>query len=278
MNIEFSVDWINYTALHLGTRVLTEIAYPMNTPEWINAIPARGYTSGLQNRNGVRLSWHTKRNDMGAHVQYSGQTLNKYYEQGITARTIALRHEVEGDRCSRIDLAIDCHNSALNIGKLASDVKSGNGEFSSKVYSHIVSQDGGETLYLGSRTSELFLRIYNKSAEQAISGDWVRIELECKGSRAHDIGHRLAYESEQGMVTLTRGLIKHQAAFDDTIWAQIVGELAISIAKAHVREPDRKGWLLGLVAPAMGKYLAETGDDAIIEQFLAIVDAFSRVT
>jgi len=276
VNIEFSVDWINYTALNLGTRVLTDIAYPMQTPEWTNALPARGYTSGLQNRNGVRLSWHTKRDDMGAHVQYSGQTLNKYLETGITARTIALRHEIEGDRCSRIDLAIDCHDTALNIGKLASDVKLNIGQFSTKVFSHIISQDKGETLYLGSRTSELFLRIYNKSAEQQISGDWVRVELECKGSRAHDIGHRLAYESEQGMVTLTRGLIKHQAAFDDKIWQQIVGELAISIAKAHVREPDRKGWLLGLVAPAMGKYIAETGDEAIIEQFLAIVDSFVR--
>lgn len=278
MNIEFSVDWLNYTALAFRTRVLTDIAYPMDTPEWINAIPAKGYTSGLQNRNGVRLSWHTKRDDMGAHVQYSGQCLAKYHESGITARTIALRHQIEGDRCSRIDLALDCHNSGLNIGKLASDVKAQIGQFSSKVFSHIQSQDQGETLYLGSRTSELFLRIYNKSAEQAVSGDWVRVELECKGSRAHDIGHRLAYESEQGMVTLTRGLIRNQAAFDDTIWAQIVGDLAVSIAKAHVREPDRKGWLLGLVAPAMGKYLAETGDEAIIEQFLAIVDAFSKVT
>lgn len=277
VNIYFSTDWINYTALKLGTRVLTDVPYPTSVKQWSPALPAKGYRASLVNELGTKISWHDKRDDMGVHVQYTGQTLNKHAEQGITAQMIAQHHEVSGDRCSRVDLALDCQSTGLNIGALANMVKYGAGKFSTKVYSHITSQDSGETLYLGSRTSEQYIRIYNKAAEQQTSGDWVRIELELKGSRAHEVGKRLAFGTDTQMITLTRGMIVNMAQFPDETWKAIVGELAVSIAKAHTNEPDRKGWLLGLVAPAMGKYISESGDDAIIEQFLAIVDAFVRL-
>lgn len=278
MNIYYSIDWINYTALNMGARITTEVAYPTSDREWQPAIPAKGYRAALTNKQGCRLSWHDKRADMGVHCQYSGSAINKYLEHGITAQMIAQHHEVNGDRCSRIDLALDCQNSGLSITKLASMVRRGKAELKTKTFSHITSQDAGETLYLGSRTSEQFLRIYNKAAEQQTSGDWVRIELECKGSRAHEIGPKLAYGDNSTMINLTRGMVVNIAQFPDDTWKAIVGDLAVAIAKAHTNEPDRKGWLLGLVAPAMGKYITETGDDGIIEQFLAIVDAFTRYT
>jgi len=42
----------------------------------------------------------------------------------------------------------------------------------------------GETLYIGSRKSDRFWRIYNKALEQGVAGPLFRIELELKGDRA----------------------------------------------------------------------------------------------
>lgn len=276
MTLTFSIDWLNYTALELGTRVLTAIPYPISGVEWSPAIPSKGYNTALENKQGCKVSWHTKRDDMGAHVQYSGKCLNKCAEIGVTASMVAMHHNLSHDRCTRIDLALDARDERLKIGSLASAVKHNQDKLRVKTYSHIVSQDGGETLYLGSRQSEQYLRIYNKAAEQQIDGDWVRIELELKGSRAHQVGSMLGRVNEAEMATTARGMVKHLADFQDANWQRIVGELAVSIAKAQVNEPDTKGWLLGSVAPSMGRYIRETDDKTIIEDFLSIVDAFIR--
>jgi DNA relaxase NicK len=276
MTLTFSVDWINYTALELGTRVLTSVPYPVQGQEWEATVPSKGYNMALANKQGCKLSWHNRRDDMGVHVQYSGQSLNKYATIGATHNLIANHHHAAHDRCTRVDLALDVREEHMNIGKLASMVKIGTTDVKTKSFSHILSQDGGETLYLGSRQSEQYLRIYNKAAQQETTGDWVRVELELKGSRAHEVGVMLAMKGESDMMQTARGLIRNIANFNDDVWQRVVGDMSISIAKAQVNEPDTKGWLLGSVAPAMGKYIRETDDHAIVEQFLAIVDAFVR--
>lgn len=43
----------------------------------------------------------------------------------------------------------------------------------------------GWTLYLGSRDGEAMVRIYDKAAQQAVTGPWVRFEFETKGELAH---------------------------------------------------------------------------------------------
>lgn len=276
MTLSFSVDWINYTALELGTRVLSVVPYPGKDQTWEPSTPSKGYNNALQNKQGVKISWHNKRDDMGVHVQYSGQTLNKYSAEGASARMIAIHHNLSHDRCTRIDLALDARDERLQISSLAAIVKHSTENLKIKSFSHIISQDGGETLYLGSRQSEQYIRVYNKAAEQNIEGDWIRIELELKGSRAHEIGAQLALKGDGDMTAIARGMIKNLADFQDQNWQRIVGEMAVSIGKARVNEPDTKGWLLGSVAPAMGRYIRETDDQSIVEDFLAIVDAFIR--
>lgn len=272
--LTFAVDWLNYTALQKSHRLHHEFAEPITGAVFEPQLPAKGYNRGLGNQHGARISWHNARDDMGHHVQYSGSALNNYRDQGITWQMLAQSHYGHGDKCTRVDLAIDVREMGLNIGELAEMTKSGDASVKVKTYSHITSQNGGETLYLGSRQSEQFLRIYNKAAETNFDGDWVRVELECKGSRANEIGRRLALQSEEEIVAMTRGLVRNMANFDAIVWQNVVGGMSVSIAKAHAKEPDTKGWLLGAVAPSMAKYIRETGDQDIIEQFLAIVDAF----
>jgi len=272
MTVEFTTDWLNFTITEMNNRVSTDCPYP-NENTWEVGKSGRGYDTTLTNDMGVRLSWHSERKDMGVHVQYSGGCLNRWRELTITPRLIAEYHHKRHDRCSRIDLAIDAKNEGLSILKLSVLVRKGKALTRTDKFSHIKSQDGGETLYLGSRTSEMFMRIYNKFAEQGSKPehpvDWIRIELECKGERAKQIGVVLANRTDLDMALFARGLIKDFVDFPYLTWQRIVGDTPIHIGKSQEKSGKTREWLLETVAPAMARYVSETGDRAIIADFEA---------
>jgi DNA relaxase NicK len=59
----------------------------------------------------------------------------------------------------------------------------------------IQNSDGGSTLYIGSRQSDLFARLYDKGVEQAacVPGQWWRLELEIKHERALTVARTLHF-------------------------------------------------------------------------------------
>jgi len=270
MTVIFTTDWLNYTITDLGQRSATDCPYPRENT-WEVGKSGRGYDTTLSNDLGVRLSWHSERRDMGVHVQYSGGCLNRWRNEQISPRQIAQFHHARYDRCSRIDLALDAENEGLSILKLSAAMRKGKALTRTDKFSHIKSNDGGETLYIGSRVSELFMRIYNKAAEQGNKpenpADWIRIELECKGERAKQIGAVLAMRTETDMALFARGLIKDFIDFPDRVWSRIVGDTAIHIGKSQEKSGKTREWLLGTVAPAMARYIQETGDRAILADF-----------
>lgn len=85
--------------------------------------------------------------------------------------------KIRFDRVSRIDIAIDYYGDLRSVrwsepgGRKRRPIYSGSGEL--------------ETLYIGSRESELMWRIYNKAKEQKndSKGHWWRVEAEIKFSK-----------------------------------------------------------------------------------------------
>jgi DNA relaxase NicK len=74
-------------------------------------------------------------------------------------------------------LARDCYESLFHVPP-------GNGRPAKR--SLILNSDGGSTLYIGSRVSDRFARLYDKGIEQGTTaaGKWWRLELELKGRRS----------------------------------------------------------------------------------------------
>lgn len=78
----------------------------------------------------------------------------------------------------------------------------------------------GKTLNIGSRTSDLMCRIYNKAIEQAkmtgtdVSdfGSWNRIEVELKREPANDMAKKIAYGNES-LENLIRGVLRQELRF-----------------------------------------------------------------
>jgi hypothetical protein len=67
-----------------------------------------------------------------------------------------------------------------------------------------VSLINGETLYVGSRKSDRFWRIYDKALEQGIVGPLYRIELELKGDRARQAKRLLIREKRAEIFNFNR--------------------------------------------------------------------------
>ena len=103
----------------------------------------------------------------------------------------------------RIDVALDDGNGVIDVDPIYESVKAGNC-VSHFRQSRLISGldvgsglDTGQTLCMGSRQSDTYLRIYDKAAEQrakekVVEGTWIRWEMEWKSERADAVGMALS--------------------------------------------------------------------------------------
>ncbi len=105
----------------------------------------------------------------------------------------------------RVDWALDDTSGLLDLDKIAESWRAGNcaSRFRDMDERRKHRRDGdlvGHTLNFGSRTSQMFVRIYNKRLEQIVRGEevphaqWVRVELEAKGKGAAALVARFVTE------------------------------------------------------------------------------------
>ena len=132
-------------------------------------------------------------------------------------------------------------------------------------------------MYIGSRTSNIFLRIYDKGKEMGTDDIWVRVELELKAGRARAFANLIANDGSDTAIERMRGVLKTVVDLPGKVWAGVVGTETVKLTDSTKKRTDTRAWLLELVAPAMGKYLAKTADPELTEDFLNIVESFRRV-
>lgn len=91
---------------------------------------------------------------------------------------------------TRLDLAFDDHTGILDINRIRQDVEDRNYTGSPKIASFVWKDDQetdiqGLTVYVGSRKSPIFVRIYNKAAERGFNDrHWIRVEICMRKDRA----------------------------------------------------------------------------------------------
>jgi DNA relaxase NicK len=181
------LDWLTCTAKRdglsqalwaVGERVLCDnerVGYEAS--RW----QANGYRGWCS--DGVRLG---SRHD-GSLLSLSGLKCREEWKQALPA----------AEHCSRLDLAVDVYLDSV-VPTLASDcyqslfhTPPGNGRPSKRTL--IVDSLGGSTLYIGSRVSDRYARLYDKGVEQKqlARGKWYRLELEVKGNSAQPLADGL---------------------------------------------------------------------------------------
>lgn len=127
-------------------------------------------TTGVVIHIGAQLS------KQGIKVVASGQALRRVGDAALLCRALLDQQW----NITRLDIAFDLFESGLRIPQLAIDLNNPDAP-GAKYKRTFIQSHSGATLSLGSRSSERYLRIYDKGAEQGSAGDWKRIEIELKG-------------------------------------------------------------------------------------------------
>lgn len=250
-------DWLTHDGQEVSVRRLLEtdatfrrdIALHGYEDCWLS--PDLGATRVMVSRPG---------SPMGIHVQLPGQALGAL---GIE-KALRICRELGGS-VSRIDIAVDCKGQSDAADVYGCHISGSMKTRAQKV--NMVIGTEGNTVYVGSRTSERYLRVYDKAAQMKMEGNWTRIELECKGEKAKWIA---AYVLSEG-IQVVGGLIRDYVSCPELDWY----EDALTREKVEIGKPqakkmtDTRAWLLGVVAKTLAK--ESKGDDEFLGEFVNLV-------
>lgn len=172
--------------------------------------------------------------------------------------------------CSRIDIALTLkwptpqrHTASKAYQKVTGGVDSDK----RRSYSLVVNSRGGETLYVGSRSSNQFGRLYDKDAESGlaqIARRW-RYEVEFKADRAGKVLELLQSTRDRGKLYLgiVQGFFKPRGVSmpplaDDAL-------VRVEIIEPPKQVDTQLAWLRQQVAPVVGRLQRLGLEDAVVE-------------
>lgn len=322
--LHLSVDWLSWTLTENLTvdDAILMMGFDMNDfkiqPQGLN-----GYRSQLRHvSHSISIQYNGNEN-MGIHVDVSGSAiyalLNQFYQSHLV-NTVFGAPAFETDsfdstvlrefmKCikqyghiTRLDLAVDdIGTNFFSLPELHDAFSSGLyvSRFRSWKELREYGKCPGHTIYFGSRTSSIMLRIYDKQAEQnkkllsaeqpPIEHTWVRWELELKRERAQQVMELLIQEYD--LAFLTMGILanylriiendsprKERCSVSEKWEAFIdgIGKISLYCSEPEKTIDDNKRWLIRQVAPTLAKIvMAERTFDFL--EFL-VDNGFNRLT
>mgnify|MGYP000136931453 CR=1 FL=1 len=267
------LDWVSFT-LHAGSTSqllkVVEILFGSKIVELDKGM--YGYDhSGIILGCG-RVAWSSVREDMGVHVSLPSKALGLLRDvySSIVELFDCLRGF--GATFTRLDFALDDFQGLISIDNVVDHVVSGQYVSRFKEVRRDMSlTSGGDCLYFGSRSSDSFLRIYDKRAEQIKKGvpeselpkHWVRVELEFKGQNSDSVASSII-ENGVGIVPglfrnyvdfKVRGQDSHKSRWVPAYWwvefLKFAERCKLSLPKVQQTVEGIKRWLVRQVAPSL---------------------------
>lgn len=312
--LRLSIDWIRFTVTEPMT-VIQVIEFMGFSVGLFRDMPkgADGYRSQKKYDN-ISVLYDGKE-DMGIHVNIAGSAvpllMNAFkekfkidtpfgdgYDMLETVLSVFCTEVLEIGHFTRLDIAVDdlggnyyTPDEIYNLyheGKIVSKFRSAKRIEEARSPRTCT----GYTVYFGSRTSMIMLRIYDKKLEQNkgltpeddgyINMDWIRWELEIKDSRANELAEELARNHTLahvgiGVLTYYFRIIQH----DDTNRSRCSNEerwnlficgiekLRLTLPQAPKTINQKKEWLEHQAAPTLAlMVLAYDGDTSYLHDMV----------
>lgn len=260
MKLSFAVDWISMTMPRiLGNSFFPDFSFGYEEGRWLPAAPKNGYTHAIKHPYGMVLMWSEKRVDMGYHMMISGRALRELENHGMDGLQILKWARDRQVPVTRIDLAIDVKDQEIDIPSLVRSEQHKAASGRKKKIGITQEVGGGCTAYVGSRTSDKFMRVYDKASEQGLpaGNHWTRFEMEIKGKTARGVANLLAGKTPKEAYLYTKGVMKgHFNPMHETYERIMKGD-AIFVSSEKNVDHDRINWLMGVVAKSMAKTINE---------------------
>ena len=228
--------------------------------KWKPISPLRNYTNGEENSQGVKRFWNTVRADQGRLVVLGGSSLDMIGEnrEQLLSYTAGLDNKI-----TRVDYCLDVIEGLFNPTNVVSHLRNRDVITHARTIPRI--QDdwrGGFSQYVGTKASETYTRIYDKAAEQGVSGKWARIETVYQGDRAEaSLQAYLLHKSTRKLILAHVDFPKWKA------WRRIMrGDKAKLIVQT--RASNTRTWLLEQVAPSIAKELLLDDDQSFLFEMM----------
>jgi len=265
-SVDIHLDWLRYTFHYTGENAIESdlrTARPHgHIFDWTGeTFPAgEGYTDG-RGMGAGKVFWHKSRPEQGIGVQLTGTDLDAVRQDGIPDIDLLTYAKSIGATISTLHACINVKNAgarvvdvltarddgslktrARQIGKYSSDKKRKKQWFSS------------DTVYVGSPSSNIQIRIYDKAAERGIEADWKRIEIIWHGKYAQAASDAMLLH---GIDPVTRGGILKQMDFSAGWWEYAMHGDTSQPAPVPRKETARYTWLKNVVYNAWLKEIEE---------------------
>jgi len=270
MDIAVTLDWLAFTFRERTRDSEDYINHFLRIDSGNPERPRNGYDTAFRTEDNVVVSWHSNRAEMGTHVVFAGSALRKFCERLSWSQIDTLEVACgSGGTVSRLDIAKDAKGGHISLSKIWDEIQTGNRQGTARTFAKMESGANAITIYLGSRQSERFARIYDKAKEQGDNiGQWKRYELECKGMVSRALANILRVEPKWG------------AAFDAVALAMLdlpdcedyqnfftEGEAAVAFPKIE-RTSDREAWIAQQCIPAIVEHYQEHPESEAVRLLL----------
>lgn len=212
---------------------------------------------------------------MGNCIQFSGQPISSLMEETKKSSVPALRSvEIDGWKPTRVDIAIDVFHPEMRPRHFwaALDREDKKTCFRGEPREvKMKDPDKGHTVYMGGVESEKQLRVYDKAAEQGLSGVWTRYEMVFMDKRAVEVWEAIQDVASDADL-LTRALPIFATMVDFPTW-QLWGSVFHNAETFKWQTVPRNEsatweWLVRQVAPAFRKDYDNTGDWSMLKRFV----------
>ena len=262
--ITYTIDWLSCTFDEVITH--DQLPHRLNELWDIDGIepcaPKNGYTYSVCNRAGMVLQ-SSDRADMGTNLLCTGSALSEGSELCPDFQSRLQWCLSYAKTVSRLDVALDCRPGGM-VDELIAQCRAAKHITHAKTWSAIDGNQGGKTLYIGSRQSERMLRIYDKGAQMTHQpGTWDRVELEVKGDAAFRLARIMATHDHAAII---RSWVNDYCRFDNSAWKHLIGASDIRYEPSQRKVTDTRDWLFYTVAPVMAK-LYKQGDTNLLNEF-----------
>jgi len=299
--VRCTLDWLEFSSDSISPSY--DLIPFITSDDYVESVGAYGYRRGLRCGHVAILCDGSE--GMGTHYVISGQGCRELEARGLRDWSGYLRYLIDaGARITRLDVALDDDAGLLTVDRLRAAVVAGEVTRLSRRWRYVEDDLGGQTLYLGSRESDVSLCCYDKTAErQASAGGAVgsgstgvvgcrvtRLELRTRHERAHALAVRLSESQAWGV--LVAGVIRaycevRQPTADTNRrrwpvadwWLQFLGaveRVRLTLAPAMRTVETVRSWIARQVAPSLA--LVTIAEQGSVDWLISLVsDARSRL-
>lgn len=275
----YSIDWLRYSVLSEVGALDALPPLPAFYPSGEVVRPLRYYNRAVALTCG-RVDWNEDKPSQKMLVNLSGAECSAAVLLGVDlARVLEWALVDVRGKFTRLDFAVDVFadvdvmsvKRAWDAGELVTSAqgcedvgKSGAG-----------GADLGRTVYLGARSSDGFVRFYDKAKREGVAGPWVRVEGEFKGDLAQAVARSMLV---QGIIPAGKAALRLLVECPTLPWltAALAGDEGAYIQPMVRKETNRQRWYREQIIPAIEGDLRQ-GNQWLRFQLLRVLEDLDEV-